>query len=295
MRFFLIILISLSSCKDKDIQILSIILKENRDENQGWLFPDGVDVTRSTIDSTTHIINKIELSGERSLVFINIGQKKEDPSIGVFFVIPQISRAKSIQNTIISPLELYYSLNKSIVIPPEELLLHHKTLSKMSIFDSIPRIFDTPPWNITSPNLGTEYGPNNLCEGIFSNNWAWFSMGHGVINKHTQVPAKLKTNSTVITEISGTRCIAVCLPHFEVFNGKSPQAKFIISNKILGGIWVDLYESRWMGRGEGVGFQTYGPAKGNTRISIITKNNEEYYFYAGASWGDPIDFYQPLN
>jgi hypothetical protein len=73
-------------------------------------------------------------------------------------------------------------------------------------------------------------------------------------------------------------------------NPASALAQYVILNKQESGPWEEIFNTDWMGPGEGVGFQTYGPDDGRTRIRLITEGNAQHIFWAGASWGMPQDW-----
>jgi hypothetical protein len=141
---------------------------------------------------------------------------------------------------------------------------------------------------VAGPNLGlpTDYGDNELCDGDFGANWNWFSLGHGVVNPYGFF--ELWTGWSVITGESPARSCAICAPELD---SPTPDGLYEILNKQEGGVWESIYTTVInLLPGSGVGFQTYGPGEGRTRIRITTEDDEHGFFHAGASWGEPEDW-----
>ena len=219
---------------------------------------------------------------------LDLSQTKDNPNIAVIYKNPYISRGRSPAGTILSPLELFIAFKPSDS-PPEILRHHHNKLARRGIFASQPRILPAPLWGVPDSSLPPEYGPVRLCNatfGSFLSQWAWFSMGHGVRNSSAAV--ELNTGWSVLTGTSAPRAVALCMTSSA--NPASASARYEILNQQNNGPWINIYSSPWTGRGEGVGYQTYGPDEGRTRIRLITQNNAHYVFWAGASWGTPQDW-----
>ncbi len=291
--FFVALLFLLNACQNKDSCQFNDAVFENLPSpvEEGWIIEEGDDIVET---NTEHQIAKFELKTGGIAYFVNLSENENAPSIGLITIKPHISRGQSPQNTLRSPLEIFQSLKEDGNNTPALFERHHRSLAALGRFPTQPRNFQSPPWSGGSSDLPPEYGPVDLCaDGGFAANWAWFSMGHGVNNQHTEVPFELWTGWSVLTGTSEARSVAICLPHQENVNGANPQARYIISNKEGNGPWVNIFDSGWLSRGEGIGFQTYGPGNGRTRIRVITQNDDHYYFWAGASWGNPSDWISP--
>lgn len=234
-----------------------------------WLVQEEADT--ADVNNESRLIAKFELKNGGTTHFVNLGETGGAPQIGLITVNSKISRGRSPQSTLMSPMEIFLSLADEGVSTPALLVRHHQSLARLARFDSIPRMFTSPPWSGGGPDLPPEYGEQSICaESNFGANWAWFSMGHGVNNQHTNVPFEMWTGWSVLTgSPSEARSVLICLPHQENVNGPDPQARFIISNQEGNGAWVNIFDSGFLSLGEGVGFQTYGPGNGRTRIRII--------------------------
>lgn len=261
----------------------------NPEASRGWLEQEEETIEYSVNNRCVVASFKLPVGGEVHL--LDLSQTKDDPNIAVVYRNPHISRGRSPETTIMSPLELFRALKPSEA-PPEILRHHHEKLSRRGIFDFKPRTLLTPLWFAQSNDLPPEYGPIRLCSrGNFTAQWAWFSMGHGVINRSTPVPIRMWTGWNVTTGTSAPRSAALCMVNDSNINPASALARYVILNKQGDGPWVNIYSSpEWTGLGEGVGYQIYGPDEGRTRIQVITQNNAQYYFWAGASWGIPQEW-----
>lgn len=235
------------------------------------------------------IIARFSLPAGGEAQLLDLSPTQNDPNVVVVYKNPYISRGRSPAGTILSPLELFIAFNPS-VSPPEILRHHHSKLARRGIFASQPRTLPAPLWGVPDSSLPPEYGPVRLCNatfGSFLSQWAWFSMGHGVRNSSAAV--QMSTGWSVVTGTSAPRAVALCMTPSS--NPASALARYEILNQQGNGAWINIYSSPdWTGRGEGVGYQTYGPDEGRTRIRLITQNNAQYVFWAGASWGSPQDW-----
>ena len=92
----------------------------------------------------------------------------------------------------------------------------------------------------------------------------------------------------MITGESPARSFAMCAPELD---SPTPDGLYEILNKQEGGVWESIYTSVInLLPGHGVGFQTYGPGDGRTRIRLTTESDAHGLFHAGASWGEPEDW-----
>jgi hypothetical protein len=268
-------------------EILAELFPFNDPEaTRGWLEQD-----RESNDypaENRSIIARFALPAGGEAQLLNLSRADDDPTIAVVYKKPQISRGRSPKATILSPLELFLAFNPG-ERAPEILRRHHDKLARRGIFDSQPRALGAPLWGLPDPDLPPEYGPVDLCEGSFMSNWAWFSMGHGVNNQFTA--AELWTGWSVVTGTSAPRSAALCMAGAS--NPASALARYVIVNKQGDAPSENIFSSDWMGPGEGVGFQVYGPDEGRTRIRLTTENDAHYIFWAGASWGVPQDWISP--
>jgi hypothetical protein len=238
--------------------------------------------------NTACVIAAFALKTGSDVQLIDVSQGDADPGVMIVQTLPRISRGRSPQGTILSPLELFTALARDRT-PPSVLRRHHDYLARRGVFGPQPRVLAAPLW--ATPDFGDlppEYGPVDLCEGSFHSNWAWFSMGHGVNNQHSAF--ELWTGWSVMTGTSAPRSAALCM---YAEQPSSSSARYDILNKVEDGSWQTIFSSNWMGPGQGVGFQTYGPERGRTRIRVTTDGDAHYIFYAGASWGVPQDWLAP--
>jgi hypothetical protein len=245
------------------------------------------EVSAQGID-TARVIAAFSLKTGSDVQLIDVSQGDADSGVMIVHTLPRISRGRSPQATILSPLELFTALAPDRT-PPSVLRRHHDYLARRGVFAPQARVLAAPLW--ATPEFGDlppEYGPVDLCDGDFHSNWAWFSMGHGVNNQHFAF--ELWTGWSVMTGTSAPRSAALCM-HARQPSGSS--ARYDILNKVEGGPWQTIFSSNWMGPGQGVGFQTYGPEPGRTRIRLTTKEDARYIFWAGASWGVPQDWLAP--
>lgn len=223
------------------------------------------------------IVARFDLDYGGSVQLVNLADAGDPPDIALITQRPRISRSRSPQSTLMSPLEIYLALAGDDRPAPEALRRHHAALAAAGIFAATPRETGALPWDPGEP----EFGANDLCEGSFVSDWLWFSMGHG--SRNLYAAAQLWTGWSVLTGSSEARSVAACLADTSQ-NSNSASARYVIRNRQEGGSWQHLWTSDWLGKGAGVGFQTYGPGKGRTRIVIETKDDEHYIFFVGASW-----------
>ncbi|MCP5363861.1 MAG: hypothetical protein H6905_01260 [Hyphomicrobiales bacterium] len=253
---------------------------------RGWLEQDGA--LTGPAEEKRRVIARFELPTGGEVQLLNLSVSESNPNIAVAYSLPATSRGRSPRESLLSPLELFLAFNTGEPVPMI-LQRHHESLARRGIFDRDPRALSTPLWGAPDPNLPPEYGPVDLCEGSFIANWSWFSMGHGVNNQHAAM--ELWTNWSVLTGTSAPRSAALCMA--ETPNPRSASARYVILNRQGDGPWENIFSSGWMGPGEGVGFQVYGPDDGRTRILLTTQNDDRYIFWAGASWGVPQDWLSP--
>jgi len=251
-----------------------------------WLEQD-CETTGSPVE-TRHIIASFALPAGGEAQLLDLSRNPDTRNIAVAYRHPSISRGRSPSGSLSSPLELFLAFNSGEPAP-ESLHRHHESLARRGIFDREPRALSTPLWGAPDPNLPPEYGPVDLCDGSFIANWSWFSMGHGVNNQSAAM--ELWTGWSVVTGTSAPRSAALCMA--ATSNPLSASARYDILNRQGDGPWENIFSSGWMGPGEGVGFQVYGPDDGRTRILLTTQNDDRYIFWAGASWGEPQDWLSP--
>lgn len=217
---------------------------------------------------------------------VNLSRSTENPDIAVIYESPRVSRGRSPAASMVSPMELFLAFETGDRTP-DVLVRHHRALAARGVFAHTPRALPLPLW--AGPNLGlpTDYGDVDLCEGDFGANWNWFSLGHGVVNPYGLF--ELWTGWSVVTGESPARSCAICVPPDSDL--PKPDGLYEILNKEEGGVWESIYTTviNFL-PGHGVGFQTYGPGEGRTRIRITTENDEHGFFFAGASWGEPEDW-----
>ena len=216
---------------------------------------------------------------------VNLSRSSENPDIAVIYDNPRVSRGRSPAASMLSPLELFLAFETGERVP-DVLVRHHRALAGRGIFASAPRALPLPLWAGPNLDLPTDYGDVELCDGDFGANWLWFSLGHGVV--HPYGLFELWTGWSVITGESPARSCAMCAPELE---SATPDGLYEILNKQEGGVWESIYTTVInLVPGHGVGFQTYGPGDGRTRIRLTTENDAHGLFHAGASWGEPEDW-----
>lgn len=260
----------------------------NRDVEWLGFFPESKDIPNED-DLQTVSVFRVKNGG--SVRLVNIADKEATPNIAIISVNPTISRSLSPLSTIQSPLELYTYVAEEPQSPPEILERHHAALASANIVPQRPRTIGGPLQDPGEPEFGEV---DSLCENWSSNQqngWAWFSMGHGVINRSANAKLLWTDWSVVTGGASQVRSAAVCLLAPGSNNDSDPRARYRIYNKQDEGSWDLIFSSSWLGIDQGVGFQTYGPGEGRTRIVIETENDTQLFFRVGASWGDPGDWY----
>jgi hypothetical protein len=216
---------------------------------------------------------------------MNLSRSSENPDIAVIYESPRVSRGRSPVGTMLSPLELFLAFEPG-ERTPDVLVRHHRSLAQRGVYAPSPRALPLPLWAEPNQGLPTDYGDVDLCEGDFAANWNYFSLGHGVVNPYGFF--ELWTGWSVVTGGSPARSCAICVPGHD---GPKPDGLYEILNREAGGQWESIYTTIINGLpGHGVGFQTYGPGEGRTRIRITTENDEHGFFFAGASWGEPEDW-----
>jgi hypothetical protein len=288
----LVFILLATTCQDKADKKYDLFIQSTYDSKDLQWLNSKVVSDKLEDHSESHLISKFDLGKGSSIRIVNLSSKNNNPNVAVISIKPQVLLRKSPTNTLISPLEIYIKLSKNSQPPPKELTRHHLALASIGIIDTIPRLLNFLAWELPSDNIPPEYGPVDLCSSgssRFYDNWRWFSTFHGAENHYAI--EELWTGRSVLTGYSEPRSAAICLPH-EDFNGSMPRARYTIQNREGSGYWETIYISGWMGRGEGVGFQTYGPGKGSTRIVVTTQNNDHYFFWAGASWDNYIDWFK---
>jgi hypothetical protein len=273
--------------KSQDDQILAQLLAFNNSEvKKGWL-EEEAGITGYPPERT-RLVAKLAFPTGGNAELLDLSQSADEPTVGVVYRRPHISRGRTPAGDFMSPLELFLAL-KHGESPPEILRRHHDRLAQHRIFGPQPRNLPAPLWGAPDPDLPPEFGPVHLCHDGwtgFQNNWAWFSMWHGVVNLKGW--REMSTGWSVLTGTSVPRSAALCMA---VSAPASARAKYVILNKQNGGPWESIYSSTdWTGPGEGVGFQVYGPDEGRTRIRVNTQDNAAFVFYAGASWGTPQEW-----
>jgi hypothetical protein len=231
------------------------------------------------------VVAQLEAPTGVEMVLVNLSRSSENPDIAVIFERPRVSRGRSPVASMLSPLELFLAFETGEPTP-EVLVRHHRALAARGIFDTAPRALPLPLWAGPNLDLPTDYGDVELCAGDFGANWNYFSLGHGVVNPYGLF--ELWTGWSVNTGESPARSCAMCAPELD---SPTPDGLYEILNKQEGGVWESIYTTVInLLPGHGVGFQTYGPGEGRTRIRLTTENDEHGLFYAGASWGEPEDW-----
>lgn len=256
------------------------------DATGGWLVQDD-EITESPAEGG-RVVASFALPADGEAQLLDLSRNADTPNIAVAYSRPHISRGRSPRGSMSSPLELFLAFNSG-ESAPQILHRHHDRLARRGIFDRQPRALSAPLWGAPDPDLPPEYGAVDLCQGSFISNWSWFSMGHGVNNQHAAM--ELWTGWSVVTGTSAPRSAALCMA--ATSNPASASAQYVILNRQGDGPWENIFSSGWMGPGEGVGFQVYGPDDGRTRILLTTQDDDRYIFWAGASWGVPQDWLSP--
>ncbi len=233
------------------------------------------------------VVARFPLPADGEAQLLDVSADAGEPNVMVVYRKPHVSRGRSPKGTLLSPCELFLAFKPDEPMP-EVLPRHHAKLARLGIFDPEPRRLAAPLWGVPNPDLPPEYGAINLCAGNFPNEWPWFSMGHGVNNQHRAM--ELWTGWSVVTGNSAPRSAALCMTKS---TEDSARARYVILNKQGAGPWQDIFSTDWVGPGEGVGFQTYGPDEGRTRILPTTEDDDHHVFWAGASWGTPQDWLSP--
>ncbi|MEM7087893.1 MAG: hypothetical protein AAF489_17050 [Bacteroidota bacterium] len=279
-------LITLISCK-RTTQESNAILDQILAGEKNWLSNENLS-TGNVNESL--VIAQFNLRNNGEVLLLDLSDSLQKPNVGVVYVQPKVNREKGPKFHLVSPLEIFLTLQKGNEPPPKKLKEHHLYLAKLGIFDPTPRIELSLPWlinNLNDPDV--EFGTVGICAGgSFSSNWSWFSTWHGEENNWSI--ERLSTGWGVNTGFSEPRAAAICLIDDDNLNDSNALARYRILNRNSGGSWETIYESGWMDRGEGVGFQTYGPGRGETRIRITTSENNRYYFFVGASWTESINW-----
>ena len=248
-----------------------------------WMSYD--DESPDYLSRTPDIVAQFTAPTGVEVQLINLSHSSEAPDIAVVYGSPRVSRGRSPAGTLLSPLELFLAFETG-ERTPGVLVRHHRALARRGIFAPQPRALPLPLWAGRNPDLSTDFGDNGLCAGDFAANWNYFSLGHGVVNPYGLF--ELWTGWSVVTGQSPARSCAMCAPEVDV---PTPDGLYEILNRQAGGQWVSIYSTVINGvSGHGVGFQTYGPGEGRTRIRLTTEDDAHGFFHAGASWGEPEDW-----
>jgi hypothetical protein len=254
----------------------------------GWLIEE---VEQPSVYSTSKpaIVAEFRTASGVEVRLVNLSRSDDNPDIGVVYASPRVSHGRSPAATMMSPLELYLACERGKPAP-QVLLRHHHGLARRGVFAPQPRALPLPLWAEPDPAAGGSpglFGTYGLCEGDFASNWLTFSLGHGVNRPYTQEPFEMWTGWSVVTGLSGPRALALCAPP-----SLNPDLFFTFTflNREAAGQWEEIWEISNL---HDVGFTSWGPDAGTTKIQIATAFDHHGLFLAGASWGEPQDWLSP--
>lgn len=269
-------------------QLATLLPYDDPNHGRGW-----VERAKPASQSPTgtRVVASFSTTTGTDVQLVDLACRSDVPNIATVYRNPRVSRGVSPASVILSPLELFIAFDPGGPAPLP-LHRHHEQLRRLGVFGP-PRLLDPPLWGVPNDDLPPVYGPIDLCDGPFgpfATAWDWFSMWHGVNNQHGAFG--FTTGWSVVTGFSPPRCAAMCM---STGNRVDARASYEITDQIQGEPIVNILTTGSMGPGEGVGFQTYGPENGRTRIRVATENDDEFVFWAGASWGLPQDWLAPIG
>lgn len=134
------------SCQNEQCKLYDAVFADLPSPvDAGWLVQEEADT--ADVNNESRLIAKFELKNGGTTHFVNLGETGGAPQIGLITVNSKISRGRSPQSTLMSPMEIFLSLADEGVSTPTLLVRHHQSLARLARFDSIPRMFTSPPWS----------------------------------------------------------------------------------------------------------------------------------------------------